>query len=115
MCFLSVRGSEVSHYSVASRRALEGLISSEMHEIVPAPSVDDVAMGFIDVANETMCRPIRSLTQAKGFDTAAHTLACFGGAGGQHACAIAQALGLETFPLDICVIRTFTKPLNLQA
>lgn len=41
-----------------------------------------------------MSRPVRSLTQAKGFDTGAHSLACFGGAGAQHACALAQALGM---------------------
>ena len=53
-------------------------------------------MGFIKVANETMCRPIRALTQMKGYDVAAHALACFGGAGGQHACAIARTLGMQT-------------------
>ncbi|KAK7115257.1 5-oxoprolinase-like [Littorina saxatilis] len=57
-------------------------------------SVEEVAMGFIRVANETMCRPIRALTQAKGHDTSRHVLACFGGAGGQHACAIARSLGM---------------------
>src|SRR3954471_5778408 len=50
---------------------------------------------FIKVANETMCRPIRALTEAKGYDTSMHVLACFGGAGGQHACAIAQNLGIR--------------------
>ncbi|XP_068017179.1 5-oxoprolinase [Melanerpes formicivorus] len=57
-------------------------------------SVEEVAMGFVRVANEAMCRPIRALTQARGHDTAQHVLACFGGAGGQHACAIARALGM---------------------
>ncbi len=52
-------------------------------------------MGFVRVANETMCRPIRALTQMKGYDVGQHTLACFGGAGGQHACAIAQNLGMR--------------------
>uniref|UniRef100_A0A7N8YGA8 5-oxoprolinase, ATP-hydrolysing n=1 Tax=Mastacembelus armatus TaxID=205130 RepID=A0A7N8YGA8_9TELE len=61
-----------------------------------AMSVEEVAMGFIRVANEAMCRPIRALTQAKGHDTSHHVLACFGGAGGQHACAIARALGMKT-------------------
>ncbi|CAG8552365.1 8281_t:CDS:2 [Ambispora gerdemannii] len=42
-----------------------------------------------------MCRPIRSLTEAKGYDTSNHILACFGGAGGQHACAIAYNLGIK--------------------
>ena len=59
-------------------------------------SVEQVAMGFITVANETMCRPIRALTEARGHDTARHVLACFGGAGGQHACSIARSLGMST-------------------
>lgn len=37
-----------------------------------------------------------SLYQAKGYDTSCHVLACFGGAGGQHACAIARSLGMGT-------------------
>ena len=59
-------------------------------------SVEEVAQGFIAVANESMCRPIRNLTQGKGYDTRDHVLACFGGAGGQHACAIARSLGMKT-------------------
>ncbi|XP_033333786.2 5-oxoprolinase [Megalopta genalis] len=59
-------------------------------------SIEEVAMGFVRVANETMCRPIRALTQAKGYDPSRHVLACFGGAGGQHACAIARSLGMDT-------------------
>uniref|UniRef100_A0A1I7YL10 5-oxoprolinase n=1 Tax=Steinernema glaseri TaxID=37863 RepID=A0A1I7YL10_9BILA len=62
----------------------------------PELSVAETALGFIEVANESMCRPIRALTQARGYDTSRHTLACFGGAGGQHACAIAKALGMRT-------------------
>ncbi|KAM4704893.1 5-oxoprolinase [Rhinophrynus dorsalis] len=65
-------------------------------------SVEEVAMGFIRVANEAMCRPIRSLTQAKGHDTSRHVLACFGGAGGQHACAIARSLGMKTVFIHNC-------------
>lgn len=58
-------------------------------------SIDEVAYGFIKVANETMTRPIRSLTEAKGHDTSQHRLATFGGAGGQHAVAIAESLGIK--------------------
>ncbi|KAG7043115.1 hydantoinase B/oxoprolinase [Colletotrichum scovillei] len=54
----------------------------------------EVAIGFIEVANESMCRPIRALTEARGFVTADHNLATFGGAGGQHACEIAEKLGI---------------------
>ncbi|KAK2750675.1 hypothetical protein FQN57_002748 [Myotisia sp. PD_48] len=56
---------------------------------------DEVAYGFIKVANEAMTRPIRSLTEAKGHDTSKHRLATFGGAGGQHAVAIAENLGIK--------------------
>lgn len=62
-------------------------------------SLDEIVYGFIKVANETMCRPIRALTEAKGHDTANHTLAVFGGAGGQHACGIARNLGINKIVL----------------
>lgn len=55
-----------------------------------------VAHGFIVVANETMARPIRQLAEAKGCATAAHRIVSFGGAGGQHAVAIAASLGIPT-------------------
>ena len=58
-------------------------------------SVEELAYGFIQVANEAMCRPIRNLTQMRGFDIQKHALACFGGAGPQHACAMARALGIK--------------------
>ena len=58
-------------------------------------TADEVAYGFIKIANETMTRPIRSLTEAKGHDTSQHRLATFGGAGGQHAVAIAESLGIS--------------------
>jgi 5-oxoprolinase (ATP-hydrolysing) len=59
-------------------------------------SAQDVALGFVIIANEAMCRPIRALTQSKGYDIQRHTLSCFGGAGGQHATAIARNLGVST-------------------
>lgn len=62
---------------------------------LPPLSPEDVAMGFLTVANETMCRPIRSLTEGKGYVTTEHNLASFGGAGGQHACAVANNLGIS--------------------
>ncbi|OLL25443.1 hypothetical protein NEOLI_003786 [Neolecta irregularis DAH-3] len=58
-------------------------------------TLDETAYGFIKVANEAMARPIRALTEAKGYDVSKHRLATFGGAGGQHACAIAQSLGIS--------------------
>lgn len=58
-------------------------------------SPEGVAMGFLTVANEAMCRPIRTLTEGKGYATSGHHLASFGGAGGQHACAVANILGIS--------------------
>ena len=57
-------------------------------------TIEEMAYGFIQVANEAMCRPIRNLTQMRGFDITKHALACFGGAGPQHACAMARSLGI---------------------
>ena len=42
------------------------------------------------MADEAMCRPIRQITESKGHETSAHVLAAFGGAGPQHACAVAR-------------------------
>ncbi|GAA6004515.1 hypothetical protein JCM10207_000913 [Rhodosporidiobolus poonsookiae] len=80
----------------ASRQALEELRKEINGETGKDLSLDEIAYGFIRVANETMCRPIRSLTESRGYDTSRHVLACFGGAGGQHACALAQTLGIKT-------------------
>lgn len=56
---------------------------------------DEIAYGFIRIANEAMARPIRNLTTMKGYDVTKHSLACFGGAGPQHCCAIAKSLGMR--------------------
>lgn len=80
----------------ASLRAFEALTAQINAETQRSLTIDEVAYGFLRVANEAMCRPIRSLTQARGYSTSKHVLSCFGGAGGQHACAIARALGIST-------------------
>ncbi len=58
-------------------------------------SVEEIALGFIKVANEEMARPIREISVMKGYDIKDHTLVCFGGAGAQHACALARDLGIS--------------------
>jgi len=81
---------------IAMKLITEQVNQNAKFDGLPAKSVEEVAMGFIRVANEAMCRPIRALTQMRGYDVTKHTLACFGGAGGQHACAIARTLGIHT-------------------
>jgi 5-oxoprolinase (ATP-hydrolysing) len=79
----------------ASRKLFMQLTETINTEASQNMTADEVAYGFIKIANETMTRPIRSLTEAKGHDTSQHRLATFGGAGGQHAVAIAESLGIR--------------------
>ncbi|GAB1313847.1 hypothetical protein MFIFM68171_04057 [Madurella fahalii] len=79
----------------ASRKVLQELADQIYNETGKRMDIDEVAYGFLTVANETMTRPIRSITEAKGHDTSKHRLATFGGAGGQHAVAIAESLGIK--------------------
>lgn len=80
----------------ASKKLFEELTETINKELGEKPmSAEEVAYGFIKIANESMTRPIRSLTEAKGYDTSKHRLATFGGAGGQHAVAIAESLGVR--------------------
>ncbi|CAK3799437.1 5-oxoprolinase (ATP-hydrolysing) [Lecanosticta acicola] len=58
-------------------------------------TAEEVALGFLAIANATMTRPIRTLSEGRGFETGAHNLGCFGGAGGQHAVAVARDLGIQ--------------------
>lgn len=73
-----------------SKKAFEDLlvrVNADLTQSGGKPkTVEQLALGFLEVANETMCRPIRALTEAKGYRTSEHELAVFGGAGGQHAC-----------------------------
>ena len=54
-----------------------------------------MAEGFLDVAVEKMAQAIRTISLERGHDIDGYTLCCFGGAGGQHACRMAEALGLD--------------------
>ena len=55
-----------------------------------------VAEGFLQIAVANMANAIKQVSVQKGHDAARFALQCFGGAGGQHACAVADALGMET-------------------
>jgi 5-oxoprolinase (ATP-hydrolysing) len=57
---------------------------------------EDVADGFIRIAVENMANAIKRISVAKGYDARDYALNCFGGAGGQHACLVADALGIST-------------------
>ena len=61
-----------------------------------SPSLEDIARGFLAIAVDNMANAIRKISVARGHDVTHYALACFGGAGGQHACDIADQLGMET-------------------
>jgi 5-oxoprolinase (ATP-hydrolysing) len=56
---------------------------------------EDVAEGFLRIAVENMANAIKKISVQRGYDVTAYTLNCFGGAGGQHACLVADALGMK--------------------
>ncbi|MEW6491192.1 MAG: hydantoinase B/oxoprolinase family protein [Cyanobacteriota bacterium] len=56
---------------------------------------EQVASGFLAIAVEKMANAIKKISLQRGYDVSEYTLCCFGGAGGQHACLIADALGMK--------------------
>lgn len=59
-------------------------------------SVEEIAEGFLRIAVENMANAIKKISVQRGYDVTKYTMNCFGGAGGQHACLVADALGMES-------------------
>ena len=74
--------------------ALSELASEITHATGQPTTAEHVAAGFLEVAVETMARAIRRISIERGHDVRGYTLCCYGGAGGQHACRVADALGI---------------------
>ncbi|HET7526253.1 MAG TPA: hydantoinase B/oxoprolinase family protein [Burkholderiaceae bacterium] len=55
---------------------------------------ESLAAGFVQIAVQNMANAIKRISVARGYDVTQYTLQCFGGAGGQHACAVADTLGM---------------------
>ena len=62
------------------------------HSGSPAP--EQVAAGFLEIAVANMANAIKKISVQRGYDVTSYVLATFGGAGGQHACAVADELGM---------------------
>jgi 5-oxoprolinase (ATP-hydrolysing) len=85
--------------AAAERRAAEALAG--------LGGVDEQLLGgFLAIANERMADAIRRISISRGYDPTDYALVSFGGAGGQHACAIASELGMETVivPVDTSLL-----------
>ena len=61
-----------------------------------ARAPEEMAEGFIRIAVENMANAIKKISVQRGYDVTHYALQCFGGAGGQHACLVADALGMRT-------------------
>ena len=77
------------------RTIVEEKFSTLAAEIGDGRSPEGVAEGFITIAVENMANAIKKISVQRGYDVTEYLLNCFGGAGGQHACLVADALGME--------------------
>jgi len=76
----------------AARAALQTIADA----LPQSKPLAEIAEGFLAIAVDNMANAIRKISVARGHDVTTYALACFGGAGGQHACKVADQLGMET-------------------
>jgi 5-oxoprolinase (ATP-hydrolysing) len=74
--------------------AVQAAFAALAGEIGDGRAPEDVADGFIKIAVENMANAIKKISVQRGYDVTRYALNCFGGAGGQHACLVADALGM---------------------
>ena len=84
----SFLGGRMSLDRDAAQRVMQGLAGAM------GVSLDAAALGVLAVANEHMARALRVISVQRGVDPRGYTLVSFGGAGGLHVCALAEALGM---------------------
>ncbi|HSU45098.1 MAG TPA: hydantoinase B/oxoprolinase family protein [Casimicrobiaceae bacterium] len=77
------------------RTRFEALAASIASSTGHARTPEQVADGFLDIAIENMANAIKHISVQRGYDVTGYTLCSFGGAGGQHACRVADALGMS--------------------
>jgi 5-oxoprolinase (ATP-hydrolysing) len=80
----------------AVREAFADLAREVNRDLGGARSAEEIADGFIRIAVENMANAIKKISVQRGYDVTRYALNCFGGAGGQHACLVADALGMTT-------------------
>ena len=78
--------------AAAVRKGFETLA----HEVGDGRSAEEVADGFLAIAVAKMAEAIKKISVARGYDVTRYALNCFGGAGGQHACDVADQLAIKT-------------------
>ena len=78
------------------KQAVEHAFASIARQLPDKKSPEEVAEGFIRIAIENMANAIKKISVERGYDVTSYVLNCFGGAGAQHACLIADNLGMKT-------------------
>ena len=78
----------------AVTRGFEAMAAEIAEATGKAMTPREVAEGFVTIAVENMAKAVRQISIQRGYDVTRYVLACFGGAGGQHACLVADALGM---------------------
>ena len=71
------------------------LAAQVLHATGQKKSAEEIAAGFLRIGVENMANAIKHVSVQRGYDVTEYTLTCFGGAGGQHACLVADALGMQ--------------------
>ncbi|MEX2530153.1 MAG: hydantoinase B/oxoprolinase family protein [Gemmatimonadota bacterium] len=102
---------EPRRFGIPVRRDLAEVRAREVLQEVTERTGEDTTLeqlleGFLEIANERMADAVRRISVRKGYDPAEYALVAFGGAGPQHACALASRLGIERIliPYDAGVL-----------
>lgn len=80
----------------AARSAFLKVLSQIQSASREVPDLEDLLAGYLEIANERMADAIREISLREGYDPARYALVAFGGAGGQHACRVAERLGIKS-------------------
>ena len=80
----------------ATRQAFAELAERITAETGDSRGPAEVAAGFLEIAVQNMANAIKKISVQRGYDVTRYVLSTFGGAGGQHACAVADALGMTS-------------------
>lgn len=80
----------------AARLALSEVLAQIQSASRDAPAPENLLAGYLEIANERMADAIREISLREGYNPAGYALVAFGGAGGQHACRVAERLGIKS-------------------
>lgn len=106
---LDTRQFGIPVFKNAAQKRINELIQEIKAKTGQSYSPEKILNGFVDIANEIMAGAIRKISISKGYNPKEFTLVAFGGAGGLHACDIAEILGIETIllPEDAGLLSAF--------